>query len=433
MDIGEGLRQAVAKLTGATIIDAKTIREFNKELQKTLLSADVEVKLVFDITKRIEEIALKERPPEGISHKDYIVDIVYKELVKLMGTAYKPELKAQRILLMGLYGSGKTTSAAKLGKYFQDRGLSAGVICCDLYRPAAYEQLETLSKSANIAFFGDKKERDPRKIVRRGLEVLKDRQVIICDTSGRNALDKDLIDELKKVGAAFSPTESLLVISADTGQVAAKQAREFNSAVQISGVIITKMDGSSKGGGALSAANAASAPALFIGLGEKLSDLQPFDPEKFIGGLLGIPDMQALLEKVNTAIAEAGINKEEMETEELNMDTFYTQLKAMNKMGPLKNLMGMMGAANVPKELVEKGEERMGKFKVIISSMTKEERKDDRLLHDSSRIRRIAKGSGTTEKDVHDLISDFNKMKKVFNNFKNDRSFKKRMKQFGVE
>ncbi|MDG7045955.1 MAG: signal recognition particle protein [Nitrososphaerota archaeon] len=430
MDIGEGLRQAVAKLTGATIIDAKTIREFNKELQKTLLSADVEVKLVFELTKRIEEVALKERPPEGISHKDYIVDIVYKELVKLMGPAYKPELKPQRILLMGLYGAGKTTTAAKLAKYYQDRGLSAGLICCDLYRPAAYEQLETLAKNANVGFFGDRKERNVEKIVTEGLATLKDKQIIICDTSGRNALDSELADELRRVGKAFSPTESILVIGSDTGQVAGRQAREFNAAVKISGVIITRMDGSSKGGGALSAANSASAHALFIGIGEKLNDLLPFDPEKFVGGLLGIPDIQSLLEKVNAAVAEAGISKEEMQVEELNMESFYTQLKAMNKMGPLKNVMGMMGASNVPKEFIDKGEERMKKFKVIISSMTEEERKNERMLHDSSRIRRIAKGSGTTEKDVHDLISDFNKMKKMFGMVKNDRGLRKRFSKF---
>ncbi len=430
MDLGEGLRQAIAKLTRATIIDANTIREFNKELQKTLLSADVEVKLVLQFTKDIEEKALKSQPPAGLSPKDYITNIVYEELVKLVGPTYVPKLSRQRILLMGLYGSGKTTSAAKLAKYYQDRGLSAALICCDVTRPAAYTQLETLAKQANVAFFGMEHEKSAAKIVKLGAEKFKDKQVIICDTSGRNALDSQLIQELKEVAEEFKPDEKVLVVSADVGQVAGKQAREFDKTVKISGVILTKMDGSGRGGGALSAASAAQAKVMFIGVGEKLHNLEAFDSNKFIGGLLGIPDIKSLVEHVQNAIKESDLKPEEIEAEELNFDTFYSQLKAMGKMGPLKNLFGMMGAPDVPKEAVEQGEEKLKKYKVIIGSMTREERQHERLLHDSTRIARIAKGSGTSEKEIHSLISEFNKMKKVFDNLKNDRNFKKRFANF---
>ncbi|MGD0728922.1 MAG: signal recognition particle receptor subunit alpha [Candidatus Micrarchaeaceae archaeon] len=430
MDLGEGLRQAIAKLTKATIIDAKTIREFNKELQKTLLSADVEVKLVLNFTKEIEEQALKSKPPAGLSSKDYITNIVYEELVKLVGPTYVPEMKKQRILLMGLYGSGKTTTAAKLAKYYQDRGLSSAVVCCDVTRPAAYTQLETLAKQANVGFFGMEHEKSAAKIIKLGIEKFKDKQVIICDTSGRNALDEQLIQELKEVTKELNPDEKVLVVSADIGQVAGKQAREFDRAVKISGVILTKMDGSGKGGGALSASSAANARVMFIGLGEKLNNLESFDSNKFIGGLLGIPDIKSLIDHVQTAIQEANLKPDEMEAEELNFETFYTQLKAMGSMGPLKSVFGMMGAPDVPKDLVEQGEEKLKKYKVIIASMTKEERKREKLLHDSKRIARIANGSGTTEKDVHQMISEFNKMKKVFDNLKNDRGFKKRFAKF---
>ena len=430
MDLGEGLRQAIAKLTKATIIDAKTIREFNKELQKTLLSADVEVKLVLNFTKEIEEQALKSKPPAGLSSKDYITNIVYEELVKLVGPTYVPEMKKQRILLMGLYGSGKTTTAAKLAKYYQDRGLSSAVVCCDVTRPAAYTQLETLAKQANVGFFGMEHEKSAAKIIKLGIEKFKDKQVIICDTSGRNALDEQLIQELKEVTKELNPDEKVLVVSADIGQVAGKQAREFDGAVKISGVILTKMDGSGKGGGALSASSAANARVMFIGLGEKLNNLESFDSNKFIGGLLGIPDIKSLIDHVQTAIQEANLKPDEMEAEELNFETFYTQLKAMGSMGPLKSVFGMMGAPDVPKDLVEQGEEKLKKYKVIIASMTKEERKREKLLHDSKRIARIANGSGTTEKDVHQMISEFNKMKKVFDNLKNDRGFKKRFAKF---
>lgn len=431
MDLGEGLRQAIAKLTRATIIDAKTIKEFNKELQKTLLSSDVEVKLVLQFTNEIEEKALKSKPPAGLSPKDYITNIVYEELVKLVGPAYVPELKKQKILLMGLYGSGKTTTAAKLAKYYQDRGLSAAVVCCDVTRPAAYTQLETLAKQANVGFFGMEGEKNAAKIIKLGMEKFRDKQIVICDTSGRNALDEELIKELRDVTNEFKPDEKVLVVSADVGQVAGKQAREFDKTVKISGVILTKMDGSGKGGGALSAASAANSRVMFIGVGEKLNNLEAFDSNKFIARLLGIPDIASLVEHVQTAIKEANLKPEEMESEELNFDTFYSQLKAMGSMGPLKNVFGMMGAPDVPKEMVEQGEEKLKKYKVIISSMTIEERQNEKLLHDSKRIARIAKGSGTTEKEIHSLISEFNKMKKVFDNLKNDRSFKKKFMKFG--
>jgi signal recognition particle subunit SRP54 len=430
MDLGEGLRQALAKLQRASIIDAKTIKEFNKDLQKSLLIADVEVGLVFDLTKRIEEKALKSKPPAGVAPRDYITNIVYEELIALVGKSYEPKFGKKKILLMGLYGSGKTTTAAKLAKYYQTRGLSAGVICCDVSRPAAYEQLETLANQANVSFFGKRELKDAALIVKEGLNALKDKQVIICDTSGRSGLDPALIEELKKVADVFKPDDSILVINADIGQVAGRQATEFNKAVKISGVIVTKMDGSGKGGGALSATNAAKAQVMFIGIGEKLNNIEPYNSEKFIGGLLGIPDIGSLVANVQNAIKEAQINPEDMETERLNFNTFYNQLKAMGKMGPLKNVFGMMGAPDMPKEVVEKGEEKLEKYKAIIASMTDEERDNDKIIHNPSRIKRIAKGSGRTEKEVHELLSDFNKMKKMFGMVKNDRGLRKRFSKF---
>ncbi|MEM3227818.1 MAG: signal recognition particle receptor subunit alpha [Candidatus Micrarchaeaceae archaeon] len=430
MDLGEGLRKAIARLTNATIIDSQTIKEFNKELQKTLLSADVEVKLVFALTSAIEEKALKSKPPKGLPQRDYITDIVYEELVQLMGKSYFPELKPKKIILAGLYGSGKTTTAAKLAKFYQDRGLSAGLICCDVTRPAAYEQLESLAKQANVAFFGIKGESDAAKIAKEGLRALSGKKVIICDTSGRNALDGALISELVRVSKAFNPDERILVISADMGQTTGKQAREFDRAIGISGIILTKADGSAKGGGALSAASAAHANVMFLGTGEKLGDLHPFDSAKFIGNLLGVPDIEALSKAVEKAVAESGVKPEELESEELNFETFYSQLKAMGKMGSLKSVFGMMGAPDIPKEMLEKGEDKLKLYHAMISSMTKEERRNEKLLHEPGRIQRIAHGSGTTEKEVHAMISEFNKMKKIFNTFKNDRSFRKRFAKF---
>ena len=430
MDLGEGIRKAISRLTGATIIDSKVIKEFNKELQKALISADVEIALVSALTKKIEEAALREKLPAGVSPKDYITNMVYEELVKLMGDSYEPEVRPKRILMLGLYGAGKTTTTAKLAKFYQDRGLSVGLIACDVSRPAAYEQLETLAKQANASFFGMKGEKDVRKIVKEGLKELKGRKVIICDSSGRSAFDRELVGQLKAINDEFKPDERLLVINADTGQIAGRQAEEFDNAVKITGVAVTKLDGSGRGGGALSAVSAAHVRVMFVGTGEKLNALELYDSKKFVGRLLGIPDIESLLKNVNEAVREANIKPEEMNAENLDFQTFYTQLKAMGKMGPMKNVLGMMGLNDVPKDVTDVGEVKLKKYEAIIGSMTLDERKDERLVREHSRIARIAKGSGTSEKDVKGLLSDFAKMKKFYGMFKNDRGFNKNLSKF---
>lgn len=430
MDLGEGLRKALARLSGATIIDAKSIKEFNKELQKALLGSDVEVSLVLALTRKIEDAALKSKLPAGVSPKDYITNLVYDELVKLMGKKFEPTLVPKRILMLGLYGSGKTTSSAKLAKFYQDRRLSSAVICCDVERPAAYEQLETLSKQAGVGFFGIKGEKDVRKIVRQGLAEFKDKKVIIFDSSGRNALDKELIEELKQINHEAKPDEKILVISADIGQIAGKQAKQFDEAVKLTGVIVTKIDGSGKGGGALSAVNAANVNITFVGTGEKLNSIELYDSKKFVGRLLGIPDIESLITHVSEAVKEANIKPEEMNMQELNFETFYTQLQAMSKMGPLKNMLGMLGMVDMPKGAVEESETKLKKYKTIIGSMTKEERLNEKLMHDQNRMKRVAIGSGTQEKDVRDLLKDFANMKKMMNAFQNDRDVKRRLSKF---
>ncbi len=432
MDLGEGIRKAVATLTGATIIDTKAIKEFNKELQKALLSADVEVKLVFELTKKIETAALSANLPAGVTARDYVINLLYEELVKLMGNDYSPEISPKRILLLGLYGSGKTTTAAKLAKFYQDRGMSAGVVCCDVTRPAAYEQLETLAKQAGIAFFGIKNGHDAVKIAKEGLAALKDRKVIVFDSSGRSGLDAELMKELKGIAEAVKPDEKALVISADIGQVAGKQASEFSKEVGINSVIVTKLDGSGKAGGALSAVSKSGAKLTFTGSGEKLNTLDSYSSKRFVARLLGMPDLEGLIDAVNKGMQEANVKPENMQNMELNFDTFYTQLKTMSGAGPLKNILGMMGMSNVPKEAIEQSEEKLKNYKVIISSMTKQERNNDSLLKQKGRIERIAKGSGRTEKDVKDLISEFAKMKKLMNSMKNNRDILKRFKSMGL-
>ncbi len=284
--------------------------------------------------------------------------------------------------------------------------------------------------TSKIFVFGIKGEKDVKKIVRDAYAELRGKKVLICDSSGRSAMDNELITELKEIASEFKPDEKFLVINADTGQIAGKQASEFDKAVKLTGVIVTKLDGSGKGGGALSAVNAAHVNITFAGVGEKLNAIELYDSKKYVGRLLGMPDLDTLITHVQDAIKEAQIKPEDMQSTELNFDTFYTQLKAMSKMGPLKNMLGMLGMVDTPKELVEQSEKKLKKYKVIIGSMTKAEREDERLMHDQSRIRRVAKGSGTMEKDVRELLSDFAKMKKVISRFQTDRNFKKNMSKF---
>lgn len=429
MDLGEGLRKAIARLTGATIIDAKTIREFNKELQRALISADVNVELVLALTKKLEDAALKEKIPGGVSAKDYITNMLYEQLISLMGESFEPVMKPKRILLLGLYGSGKTTTSAKLARYYQERGLSSALIACDVSRPAAYEQLETLAKQAGVGFFGIKGESDVRKIIKEAKSALKDKKVLICDTSGRNALDSELIEQLKVLVAEFKPDEKTLVINADTGQVAGKQASEFDNAVKLTGVIVTKLDGSGKGGGALSAVSAAKVGIEFIGTGEKLNALELYDSKKFVGRLLGMPDLESLVANVQQAIKDANVKPEEMQSDELSYSTFYTQLKALNKMGPLSGMMSSLGVS-APKEALEQSENKLKRYKSIIDSMTPQEREEGSLISQSNRIKRIASGSGSTEKEVREMIADFNKMKKMYKLMKNDRNVRKQFSKF---
>jgi len=431
MDLGEGLRKALAKLTGAALIDESAVKSFIKELQRTLISNDVNVKLVFELSKRIEERALKEKPLPGVTPKEHVVRVVYDELVKLMGEKYAPRIEKQRILMLGLFGSGKTTTTIKVARFYQSKGLKSGVICCDTFRPAAYEQLKQLAERHGVPFFGKKGETDARRIIQEGLEALKNCDVVILDSSGRNAFDAQLQEELRNIRDAFQPNERFLVISADIGQVAGKQAAEFNATIPLTGVIVTKLDGSGKGGGALSAVAATGAKVAFIGTGEKAEDFEVFDSKKYVGRLLGFPDIDALLTKIARIAEEEQLNPEELLEEKFTIKTFYEQLRATKRMGPLKNVFGMLGMVDLPKEMVEQSEEKLKKYEVIINSMTPAEREDATLVKKShSRQERIAKGAGVKVEDVRRLITEFEKMEKVMNMFKKNRGFRKQMEKF---
>ncbi len=406
------------RISGSPIVDEELLKSSIRELQRTLLSADVNVKLVFEISRRIESKMKSPDIPPGVPQSEYFVKAVYDELVSLMGSVFVPEIRPQRILLVGTYGHGKTTTSAKLAKFYSKRGLSAAIITTDTWRPAAYEQVEQLAERVGVPMFGIKGEKDAVKILRQGLEKLGSHELLIIDSAGRDSLNEELISEAKELSAMLKPDQKFLVLGADMGQTAGKQAREFNDAIGLTGVIVTRMDSSAKGGGALSACAEAHVPITFIGTGEKPEDIEPFDPKKYVSRLLGFPDLGALLEKVKEAAEEGDISPEELMEGEFTLAKFYKQLEATRKMGSLSKIFEQLGlGAKIPPELMEQSEEKMRAYKFIIDSMTKGERDEPGIIS-SSRIRRIAAGSGRPEREVRELLKQFNATKKMFKKFK---------------
>lgn len=426
MDLGEGIRKAIARITGK-VVDEATVKSLVRDLQRALIMADVNVELVYKLSRRIEERALKENPPTGMSRNEHVTKVVYQELVGLMGEGRKLELKKQKIMVLGLFGSGKTTQIGKVARYLKHRGMSVGVICADTFRPAAYEQLQQLAQQVGCDFYGEKGEKSASKVAQNGMKKLKN-EVLIVDTSGRSALDPELLQELKEVNDALQPDERILVMSADIGQVARKQAEEFHSAVGLTGVILTKMDGSGKGGGALTATAASGAKMIFIGVGEKMEDIEEFNPDKFVGRLLGVPDFEALIEKIKQIAPDMEAQKP---PEKFDVKTFYDQLKAAKRMGPLKGVFQSMGMSDIPKEALDQGEQKMNEYEAIIASMTKAERKDpDIIRKQPSRMERIARGSGTKPESVRSFLSQFAKMKKMYEQLQKNKGMQKQLERF---
>lgn len=427
MDLGKKLRDALAKIANLPVVDEAAVKGLIKELQRILISSDVNVKLVFELSKKIENRALHAEKMEALTLREHVLKVVYSELVDFMGEGYQPRMDRHRVLLLGLYGSGKTTSAAKMAYFYKTRGLSVALVGADVERPAAQEQLRQLAEKIGVRYYTALGEKDAAKVVGKALSETKE-DIVIVDSAGRSAFDVELADELRGINEALRPDETYLVMNADIGQVAGKQATQFSSIAPLTGVIVTKMDGSGKGGGALSAVAATKAKIAFIGIGEKTDDFEVYEAKRFVGRLLGMPDIKGLVEKIEKVQKEEAL--EEMEDEKLTIESFYKQLKAAKKMGPLGNVLGMMGMGDLPKEALQTGEEKMKKYESIINSMTKAERKDAALVRKSnSRVERIAKGAGCAPQDVKGFLNEFEKMEKMMNMFKKNRGFRKQMEK----
>lgn len=403
------LKQSIEKLTRGSV-DKEAVESFLKEIQRALIESDVDIELVFELSENIKKKALSDLPP-GLTRKEYTVKTVYEELARILGDKkYDISLTPKKILMVGLFGSGKTSTTAKLARFYQKKGLKPCVVACDTIRPAAFEQLEQLAKKIDVSFYGKKGEKDSSVVLKECLKQAKE-DVIIVDSSGRSALDKDLIEEIKKLNTILNPDERILVIPADIGQAAKEQAVSFHNALNITDVIVTKLDATAKGGGALTACYTTNSKVKFITTGETVEDLQQYDPQKFVARLLGMPDLETLLEKAKSVVDEKSAQK--VIEGDFTLDEFYSQIESMQKMGPLSQIMDMVGLGNMkmPGGL-DVQESKMKKWKFIIQSMTKDEKRNPDIIS-SPRVKRIAKGSGTQETDIRELISNYSKLKKV--------------------
>jgi len=416
------LKKSFDKIAGAVFLDKKTIEIVVKDLQRALIQADVNIHLVKEIGDKIKKQAENEKI-KGIEKKEHLTKILHDEILNLLG-GEKKELEIKKgkkikIMLMGLYGAGKTTTSSKLAAYYSKRGFKTAILGLDVHRPAASQQLEQLGKKIKIPVFIDEKEKQAIKIYEKFKENLKEFDLIIIDTAGRHDLDKELVKEIKELTKKIKPDYKLLTIQADIGQTAKNQAQEFQKAAGINGVIITRMDSTAKAGGALTACNETKAPVFFIGTGEKTNEFETFNPKSFISRMLGLGDLDGLLEKVQSAVDEKSQKKlkQKLDKGQFNLRDLQEQLKSMQGMGSLSKIAEMipgLGKAKIPENLLGTQEEKLKKWQHAINSMTEQEINNPELLEkQTSRLQRIAKGSGTTTSDIRQLIKQYKLLKEM--------------------
>jgi len=412
--LSSSLKETVKKIAMSKRIDRKTVDELVRDLQRALIQADVKISLVKELSTRVRDRALKEKAV--LNPREHVIKVLYEELMKILGRGIELPLTPQKIMMVGLHGSGKTSSCAKLARYFQKKGLKPAVICADIYRPAASAQLKQLCAKINVPFFDTAScgRTDVLEIVKAGVEEFERYDIKIIDTAGRHALESEMIEEIRKIESEIKPEQRLLVLDASIGQQASVQAKAFDDAIRITGIIITKMDGTAKGGGALSAVAETNSGIAFLGTGEKIDDFERFEPDRFLSRMLGMGDIKSLIE-----MAEDSLKPEEMETTlkgKFTLNDLYKQLEMLRKMGPFKKLMQMLPLGGLDIDLDDSAyqvtEEKLKKFRVIMDSMTEEERNEPKIIN-SSRVRRIAIGSGTSKAEVNELLKYHRMMQKM--------------------
>jgi len=414
------LRAAIKRIVNSSGIDEELIKELSKDVQRALLQSDVNVRLVLEITKNLEERSLNETPPPGLSRKDHIVKILYDELAKLLGkdTEFSFQSgKVNKVLMLGIQGSGKTTISSKLAKFLTRQGYKVGVIGADTFRPGALVQLRTMCEKANVEVYGEENNKDSPQVVKNGLKHFEDSNldIILIDTAGRHKEEKDLLEEMIQINKVADPDLALLVIDGTIGQQCFNQAEAFHKIVPVGGIVITKLDSSAKGGGAIAASAATGAQIMYIETGERIDDLEQFSPTRFVGRLLGMGDVQAVLDLAKRLEDESDdVRMKRISSGKMNMDDFYYQLEEVTKVGSLRGFLDSMPGLSgmVKDDQLDQMEGRVERWRFIIQSMTKEEKANPDLLN-SSRVKRIARGSGWSEHDVKELLKNYKNSKNM--------------------
>ncbi|MFZ0512032.1 MAG: signal recognition particle receptor subunit alpha [Candidatus Nitrosopolaris sp.] len=447
-----GLRSALKKVVGASDINEEMIESLCKDVQRALLQSDVNVRLVLSITNNLKNRALKEQPVKGLSRKDHIITILYGELAKLLGytgETIKSIDKIQRlpddgiafkagkqniVLMLGIQGSGKTTVTGKLARWLTRHGYRVAVIGADTWRPGALTQLKTNCGKISVEVFGDELDKDAVNIVKNGLEHFRKQvlDVIIIDTAGRHKEEKGLLEEMNTMYQVSEPDLVLLVIDATIGQQAYNQAKAFHEAAPVGGIVVSKLDGTAKGGGVIAASAATGARVVFIGTGERIDDLEQFSPTHFVGRILGMGDIKALLEMAKSLELQADEGQaKRLLGGKMTIEDFYAQMENVGKMGfrnVIDNLPGLSGM--VKDDQLDALQEKMEKWRFIIQSMTKIEKRNPDIMNDSRR-KRVARGSGMTEHDVKELIKQYNNSKSMMKQAKG-RQMQGMLRRFGI-
>jgi signal recognition particle subunit SRP54 len=423
--LSEKLSRTFKKLRGQGRLTEKNIEEALKEVRMALLEADVNYKVVKKFVEDIRQSAMGQEVLDSLTPGQQVIKIVHEELIRLMGgTRQELDLTGRTpftLMLVGLQGSGKTTTAGKLALHLRKKGRNPYLVPADIYRPAAIEQLKKLGSQLGIPVHDTDKNRKPEDTCQEALARAgtAGADILILDTAGRLHIDDDLMAELVRIKQRVSPTEILLVADAMTGQDAVNVAKHFNDLLDISGVILTKMEGDARGGAALSVKAVTDKPIKFIGVGEKLDALEPFFPDRLASRILGMGDMLSLIEKAQEEFDEKEALKlaKKLKKREFDLEDFLGQLRQLKKLGSLEQIMGMIPGLGQLKQLknMKPDEKELGRVEAIINSMTREERGNYKIIN-GSRRRRIALGSGTTIQDVNRLLKNFAQTKKMMEN-----------------
>ena len=435
--LSRGIFRSLGFLKNRRKLDEEELREMTRSLRRALQEADFNVRQTKEIVERMESRLKEEEPRPGLTLQTHAMNILYTELVRILGPAHQFQPRGSTLLLVGLYGQGKTTTTAKLAEWYRKKhGLRVAVIEADVHRPGAYAQLSQLLENTTIKVYGEPENKDATQIVRNGLAECASADLVIVDTAGRHQLDEELVAELENIASLTRATERWLVIDAQVGQAAGPVAASFHQLAGVTGIVVTKLDGTARGGGALSAVAATGAPIVHIGVGEKISDLEKFESDRFISRLLGMGDIQGLID-----LAPEDLDEEEamritqrMMSGRFTLNDMYKQMEMMSKVGTIDKLMSFLpgnmlgGLGGMSKNQKEAMQGNLDRYRTIMDSMTAWEKNEPAKIK-ADRIKRIARGSGVREKDVRELIGQWNRSRKMMKGMGGNRKLNKQMRK----